>query len=136
MSSEQMRKNVQGFFASNFTGVEASNIAWDNVNFQIPTTPWIRFGIQNTVANQVSTGGPSIKIRRGAIVFFQIFVPRGETTLVADNLADQIINVLECVSLSTGETFRAASKTEVGITDDWYQLNVSIPFYYDDQRSI
>lgn len=137
MSFEAARKNIMAHFSSNFSGVAADKIAWDNVAFKPVTgSPWVRVSIQGNLNNFASIGGPSIKVRRLGIVFVQVFVPEGTGTLVADQLADDIADALEAKQLLTGETFQASTKTEAGANNGWYQLNVSTPFYFDEQRTL
>jgi hypothetical protein len=137
MSFESIRKNIQSYFLANFTGVSADKIAWDNVDFEIPeNTSWIRFSVQTLIADFVSVGGANVKVRSRGIVFVQVFVPRATSTLNIDVISDQISSVLEAVQLSTGETFSAVTKNDIGQSEGWYQVNLSIPFYYDYHRGL
>lgn len=137
MSYEQVRKDVQEFFSENFTGVEAEKIAWDNVSFTpVNGEAWVRVSLQHNISNMVSVGGPNVKIRRFGILFVQVFVPEGNGTALAEQIADNVATTLEAKQMDTGLTFQETTKREVGVGAGWYQVNVSTPFYYDDNRAV
>jgi len=133
MSFENARKNLQKYISDNFTGVASNQIAWDNVEFK-PTigTAWLRVSIQNTISDFVGLSGPSVRTRRRGLIFFQIFTPEGTGTLLADQIADDLANNFEALSLYTGEILSAVTKNEIGVSKSWNQTNVSLPFYYDE----
>lgn len=135
MSFEQVRINIQKHLSENFDEVAATAIAWDNVKFQ-PTigTPWVRFSIQGNISNFVSIGGVNVKTRRLGLLFAQVFIPEGTGTLRANQIADAVKTVVEATQLATGENFKAATQIEIGNSSaGWYQVNVSVPFHYDEQ---
>jgi hypothetical protein len=132
MSYEQKRKDIQSHFNTNFTGVASDKIAWDNVKFDIPTddTAWVRISVQHNTSNYVSFG-PSRLTRREGIVFVQIFVPEGSTTLEASQIVDNAVAVFETKLLS-GVVFQSGDVREVGVSEGWFQINISVPFYFND----
>lgn len=132
MSYEQNRKDIQGFFSTNFTTLNSDKIAWDNVGFSIPEdkSEWVRVSIQNNVSNYVSIG-PNRRTRRRGIVFIQIFVPENSETLVCSQIIDDIVNIFETKILS-GTVFQSPNVREIGASRGWFQVNISVPFYFDD----
>lgn len=132
MSYEQNRKDIQAFFATHFTGVAAGKIAWDNVHFDIPgdLSAWVRLSIQYNNSNYVSTGA-SQRVRRFGIVFLQIFVAEDTETLLASQIADNAVAVFE-TRLLNGVVFESPNVTNASNDAGWYQLNIAIPFYFDD----
>ncbi|RTL04573.1 hypothetical protein EKK58_10255 [Candidatus Dependentiae bacterium] len=131
MNYEQARKAIQGFFSSNFTALNANKIAWDNVAFQIPKTKeaWIRFSIQNNISGYKSFGKSKLTRREG-IIFIQIFTPENTETLQASQLTDSITSIFE-TKLLGGVTFQSPDAREAGISEGWFQINISVPFYFD-----
>lgn len=136
MSYEQKRKDIQGFFATYFTALAATKIAWDNVDFEIPSdkSSWCRFSVQHNVSNFVSFG-PNRRTRRQGIIFVQIFVIENSETLVASQLTDAVVNVFETKQLG-GVVFESPDVREAGVSRGWFQVNISVPFYYDDITSL
>lgn len=137
MSFENIRKNIQSYFQSNFNHLNFDKIAWDNVDFNIPVNEdWLRFSVQTITSDIVSVGSSSIKIRNQGMIFIQIFVYRSTSTLNSDIIADRICDIFEGVQLITGETFSSARKNDVGQSEGWFQTNLSIPFYYDKVKNL
>lgn len=136
MTYEANRKSIQGFFSSNFSGVAANKIAWDNVDFTIPDdeSAWVRCSVQHNGSNFVSFG-PNRRTRRLGIVFIQIFVPENSETLIASQLTDNVVDVFETNSLG-GVVFESPDVREAGVTRGWYQVNISVPFYFDDITTV
>lgn len=136
MSYEQKRKDIQKFFADNFTGVATDKIAWDNVSFDIPKQeePWVRLSIQNNISDYVSTG-PNRRTRRKGLVFVQIFVPENSETLISSQLCDDVVDIFE-TKLLNGVVFFSPNVREIGNSDGWYQVNISVDFYFDDITTI
>ena len=135
MSYEQARKDLQGHFANNFTELPSTKIAWDNVEFTPPNnSEWIRVSMQNVNSEYVSIG-ESRNTRRFGLLFFQIFIPENSQTLKMTEIIDKIVEVFETKTLS-GFTFDPPNVNEVGITENWFQTNISVSFYYDEVISI
>ncbi len=136
MSYEQKRKDIQSFFSSNFLILDTEKIAWDNVAFSIPedNSSWIRFSIQHIDSNYVSLG-PNRRTRREGIVFIQVFIPSESNTLLATQIADEIAEIFETKTLS-GVVFKSPTIREVGVDKKWFQLNATVPFYYDEITTI
>lgn len=132
MSYEQKRKDIQGFFSTYFTGVSADKIAWDNVEFSIPEdkSSWVRMSVQNNISNYVSFG-PNRRTRRSGIIFIQIFVPENSETLIVSQLTDDIVEVFE-TKLLNGVIFESPDVREIGVSNGWFQTNISVSFYFDD----
>lgn len=137
MSFEQIRKDIQTYFSATFTGVGATKIAWDNVTFTpVSGEAWVRVSIQHTLSDMISTGGANVKIRRRGIMFVQIFIPEGGGTALAEQIADNVGLTLEAHMLPSGVTFQETTKVDAGVSNGWYQVNTSTPFYYDENRAV
>lgn len=136
MGYEAARKSIQGFFSDNFTGVAATKIAWDNVEFRVPTdaSSWVRFSLQHNISNYVSLGRNRLTRRRG-LVFVQVFVPENSETLIASQIVDDVVDVFETNALS-GVVFESPNVREIGTNGGWFQINISVPFYYDDVTTV
>lgn len=131
MSYEQARKDIQDHISDNFTYLSSDKIAWDNVEYNPkPNENWIRVSIQNNISEQVSFG-PTVRIRRSGIVLIQIFVLKNNTTLEVNKITDALVNVFE-VKNCPGVTFFSPRVNEIGISEGWFQTNISVPFYFDD----
>jgi hypothetical protein len=132
MSYEAARKAIQGHFSTYFTALAATKIAWDNVDFTIPTdeSAWVRFSVQNNISGYKSFGRSKLTRREG-IIFIQVFVPENTQTLLSSQIADNIVSIFETKLLS-GISFQSPNVREAGVSNGWYQVNISVPFYFDD----
>lgn len=139
MSYKDVQKNIEQYFLANLVSLDSDQIDYDNVGFDpTPGTPWIRLKIECAVAAKfISTGGASVLKRNSGFVMVQVFTEEGKGTSQSNSMCDEILNILEAGSLPTGETFESGYKVDVGNDNaGWYQTNVVIPFYYDEQRSL
>lgn len=135
MSYEQNRKDIESFFVANFSGVSSDKIAWDNSEFTIPLdgSEWVRVSIQNTNSSYVSFG-PNSRIRRNGILFVQIFGPENSETVTINQIIDNVTDVFE-TNLLAGVVFQSPNVNELGVNEGWFQVNVSVPFYFDDIKT-
>jgi len=132
MSFASARKNLQAYFSENFSGVPASQIAWDNVRFTpIKGEPWVRVNIQNNVSDFVAFNGSSVLNRVKGLLFIQVFTPEGEGTLESDVICDDVTSTLQGTQLASGESISSVSKNELGSSNGWFQVNMIAEFYYD-----
>lgn len=132
MSYESAIKAIQGHFATHFTDLSATRIAWDNVSFDVPKDklPWVRFSVQPNGSSYKSFGKSRLT-RRVGIIFIQLFTIENSETLIASQLTDKIVAVFETKLLS-GVTFQSPDARPAGISNGWYQYNIAVPFYFDD----
>jgi len=96
--------------------------------------PWARVYVRHTSSDQSSLGAVGQRrFTRYGIVTVQVFVPAGKQGLVrADRLGKVALDAFEGEETSTGDVwFRSALCREVGVVDDWYQMNVTAEFTYD-----
>lgn len=119
----------------NTSWANATPIAWPNLNFTPPNpqVPWIRLFISDGDSNQIDLGANPATIRYAGLIFIQVFTKVDEGDAEALQLADSAKNIFHnwC-----GETVRCrAAKVKVIGNDGfgWYQINVAIPFYRDEQ---
>ena len=136
MSYEQARKDIQGHIATYLTAVDSTKIAWDNVKFNIPTdkSEWCRVSVQNNISNHKSFG-PNKRTRREGIIFVQVFCIENTNTLSLNQITDNVVEIFETKLLS-GVKFQSPNVNEVGVSDGWFQVNISVPFYFDDITTI
>ena len=111
-------------------------IAWPNVLFDPPNpaAPWMRFTTKEGEARRLSIGGGLKNYRHPGVVTLQLFdalnVGDGDLTI----LADQAAAIFQSWA---GVDVVCQTATVKTIGDDdrgWYQINVVIPFYWDDLK--
>ncbi len=120
-------------FNSNFTGVAADRIAFDNEEFNTPTSgEWVRLVVRNIGRLQNTLGKPgNRKFRSTALVLVQVFVDVNTGVKQSDALAKEAANIFEGVSFS-GLDFQSAVPRETGPDGKWYQSTVEAEFDYDE----
>ncbi len=127
MSFESARQYIEEHFSSGWLD---TSIAYENVSFSPEEgTPWVRLTILDADSRQVSMGSTKLYRNNGVIVV-QIFVPENTGTGDARSMADQVAAIFRGTQFN-GITCRAPSPRRVGTANGWYQLNVSIPFFFD-----
>lgn len=107
-------------------------VQYDNApEFQQPEGErWCRMNLLAGESNQAEMG--AVKTHRNlGVMMVQIFIPLGEGTKPATDLADFIKTKFRSLSFS-GVVFRTPSRITVGRREGVYQLNVSCPFFADE----
>lgn len=104
-------------------------VDYDNGKFT-PTagTPYIRLQIEFAGSDQISVGG----LERGVgLIYVSIFVTKGDGSRAATTLADTIRTLFKN-QYDDGVRYLASYLQRVGEQNEWYQLNVLIPFKSDE----
>lgn len=91
---------------------------------------WIRTIILWDDQHQVETGAVP-RWRQEGILVSEIRVPLGEGDSAARVLADVVVTAFRGVSFNS-ITFRSPQPRRVGRVGNWWQFNVSCPFYIDE----
>lgn len=95
---------------------------------------WARITVRHAFSNQRSFGGIGQRIfTRAGRVMVQIFVPAGKQGLVlADRLGKVATDAFEGDETAAGSIwFRNVTYSEIGIDNNWFQVNVGLDFEYD-----
>lgn len=129
MTFEAMSNTIRSRFHTLIAVAETVDVHYDNEIKNKPADKiWIRLNILPGQTTQVQIGAT---YRTVGIVIAQIFLPLGRGTKNLHSMADKVKTAFRAVTVS-GVVFRAPSETNVGRTENWWQLNVTIPFYADD----
>ena len=127
MESERVAQLIRERFSESY---DRTPVAWPNKGFQPQSQePWVRLTILGGDGRQVATAGR--RLRRVGVITAQVFVPEGSGDRKAHEIADAVAGIFEAMTLE-GVRFRAADLEHVGADGGWYQLNVSIPFEWDE----
>jgi len=104
-------------------------IDWDNVEFTpVRGVSFVRLQTEWTDTNSVSVGG---RDRGEGYVNLSIFVPANTGTEVVSKMADDISIIYN--KWSTGDLkFHVARTVRIGQQEQWYRLDVLVPFTYDE----
>lgn len=110
---------------ANFPAVPVS---YPNAPFDPPeNTEWVRVSIANGNSAQRTIGGTSNSWRANGFFTVQIFVPLGTSTGTAANIADSVSSWFRGADTDHVQ-FRNITVTELGASQGWYQVNVSVSF--------
>lgn len=122
MGIESDRAIIEQLLASNWA---TTDIAWDNVQY-VPVigTSYITAKIASG-EDQFSTVQSYKQI---GLLVIQIFVPENVGSATARGYADTLAGFFRRVSQS-GIDFRLPTTTIVGISNGWYQINLSVPYH-------
>ena len=108
-------------------------IAWPNVNFTPPSGAWVRFNVLDGEGSWRSIGSPGSNLAGYVgVVVIQVFVPllSGEST--ARDYADDAAEIFQGQVISGIRFSLATFSLSNSVANDWYQMNVSIPFRRDE----
>lgn len=126
---------------------EAFTTAWKNANPTFPIayedaaapgafTPWARFSLRHNRGEQEALANPlgSRLFFRDGILLVQIFTPSGEGLTRSYDLAKVAADAFEGRKTPGGVWFRSVRIREVGPDGNWYQLNVTADFQYNEVK--
>lgn len=127
------RQAIEGRLA---TGWNATPIRWENVPFPEQAAPYVALFILDGDGLQISCGDIALR-RWPGIIVMQVFVPEDKGTQLAKSYADQLGAIFDRATFSSGQSgtirCRIPSILSVGITNNWQQVNVRVPFIRDKQ---
>ena len=127
---------------------QGRRITFDNEKFNEPTDGrWVRLAVRHTDRLQDTLGGEGDRrFRSSGSVFVQVFTEVGDRMLVADCIAQAIVDVFDAVTFNVEPnefrevdptpslTFEAATSRESGAEGKWNMVIVEAPFSYDEIR--
>lgn len=131
----EARERIYGDFITGWGAT--SDFTFDNEDFKAPaSSPWARVAIRHTARAQESLGPVNgRKFESTGSVFIQCFSPLDGGRTAADTLAAAAQGIFEGKHLlPEGIRFTGSAITEVGPTEDWYQINVEAFFTYTETK--
>ena len=120
----------------------AAMVALENQPFDTDIDePWVRLSVRHFDAEQETMGAAGNRqfLRSGSVIV-QVFVPYGLGVTRAQQIAQQVRDLYEGEALPVigADTerlrFFAGSTIEIGQSDGFYQVNVELPFDYNEQK--
>lgn len=136
MSFELLRSAVTGMFIEGYkiTGNPFSPASYPNQPFVEPTSErWIRFSIQTGTTIPASIG--QTMSRTPGVLYIQIFIPTGQGSLPANQIADKIASFVNFAQLTPAIghdiTFELVSLSFTQDVDPWSEWLASCQFRYD-----
>lgn len=114
-----------------WTGATTAPLTLENEKFDPPAdAAWGRGVVRHFNREQESLGGiGNRKFESTGQCVVQCFGPLNDGTSPADALAVIVIDALEGKTIS-GVRFFGATPREIGVTEDWFQINVEADFTY------
>ena len=136
--SETLERQVLAQVLSDYAGSAVIPVNWPNRVFDKPLSgPWMRFTVIDAKSNQVETGSSRNTNRVLGSLIIQIFVPDDTGDGQALEIAQEVGSayrqkVLNFPDGSGLVRTRNPTVRGIGVSDSFYQVNVSIPFHRDD----
>lgn len=134
-TTPEARERIYALFLADFTATAA--VTFDGEKYDPPDAgDWVRLSIRHQARAQESLGGVGRrKFESVGSVIVQCFIPLDSGRSAADTLAEDARSVFEGKHLQPeGIRFTSAAITEVGATEDWYQINVEAFFTYTETK--
>lgn len=124
---------------SRFQSIWGSTTRWTtdgDVSFTPPTNAaWVRLNVRSSESEQVSLGNTP-RFRHYGVIIFQVFVPitkQGFGARTAYSHADTIAGAFRNVNFGSPVIYcRAPNAINIGERDGWYQVNLEVPYYWDE----
>ena len=128
---EDLGNVIRERFKVQIADVHSLITQYDNQVLDTPSNVmWARLEIDDDETEQVDFGSSSKRYRTKGIAVVKLFQPLGEGDKDIREMADFILSEFRTVT-DTGVVFVTPRKVTVGRRDDFWQVNVIIPFYYD-----
>ena len=127
MTSKAETIAIESRFATNFT---VCPVKYSNVKYQpTPRQAWanIKVVIADSIKAEIGGG----LHRNAGIIGVNIYEPINTGTVAGKEKADNAASVFRDAAFS-GITCRSPKITEVGEIDEWYVINMSVPFFRDE----
>ena len=126
MSFEALRVSIESRMNTYWS---TTVVAYENVPFSPPDTPWIRLTV--LVGTGETSGhagdGTTVEVRDTGVISIQVFVPEGSGTALSKQYVDSLIAIYEHTRFD-GILAYTASPVPVGVNNGWHQTNITIPF--------
>ncbi len=126
---------IMAFFTTAWaaTGLIA---VYQNVEGAKPTAQvaWARPSLQHGPGGQVALTGAlgTNRFDRTGILTVQIFIPNGQGLSQGYILGKVVADAFEGKATASQVWFRNYRITEIGPSDEWFQLNATVEFSYDE----
>jgi len=132
MSTQTIASTIRSRFKTLIATPHSLPTQYDNENETKQTDLWCRLSILFGDSFQASIGAPSSnRYRDTGVVVAQLFLPLGKGDKQLYQTAGYIKTAFKSVSVS-GVVFRTPSVKRVGRSENFWQVNVSCPFYADE----
>lgn len=119
--------SIESRFSSAFT---ACSVKYSNVNFRpVPGTAWAELHVI-VADSQHAEVGASLH-RNVGLISVNIYEPRGHGTAEGKYKADKAAAVFRSQQFD-GITCYSPKVVEVGEIEEWYVINMSVPYYRDE----
>jgi hypothetical protein len=136
MNFNEAEAEIRAFFEDAWGGASPiTPIQWPDVKKPVPDAQtWVRFTCQETDGRQASIGSPgSNRFRHFGLITIQIFQPEGQASKDARTKATTALGAFMGAKTDGGIYFYDAYARQVGNDGNgFYQINVIVPFYYDE----
>jgi hypothetical protein len=105
-------------------------VAWENIAFKAPNnSAWVRLNVLNGSSSYRAINGLK---RHLGLVIVQIFVPVNSGTSFARKYADTVVQIFDNKSFND-VVCNVPTVETIGTGGIWHQLNVTIPYWRDEQ---
>lgn len=132
MSLETLITTLTSFYATNVEESLSIPTTYDNAPVKnVRKDVWARFSILTGDSFQRQMGSGKFR-RTPGIVMIQLFIDRNQGTGKLFRTADQILPFFTHANVG-GVKFLTGSVANIGDDKSHYQLNLSCPFFYDDE---
>lgn len=131
--NQDMNKLMRARYKAKVVDLEDVPTQYDNQSdFAKPdNADWVRMNIRPAASVQVDICPGKPRSRTTGSIIFQVFSPIGKGDASAMKLADRIKSAFRMVT-ADGIVYSEPTITTVGVTQAWWQVNVTCPFQYDE----
>jgi hypothetical protein len=140
-SVQDARDDILTFFKTAWDAQTAPvpPVVYDNIAGEHPAdgSAWLRVSVQHGESYQATVGGDpgNRRFRNPGMFVAQIFTPTGAGTALADMYAQILKATFEGQrTKGDGAFFYNVRSKEIGQNDNWWQVNFTAEFQWDEVR--
>lgn len=129
---------ILAFFQTGWDLISSNpTLVYADVSADVPagTVTWGRISVQMVDSDQVTLSGATgtKRFTRRGLVSIELRAPFGDGSTVADDLAQEVVNILEANGSTAPDEvlFRRVRAIDIGQDGPWKQTNVLADFEFD-----
>jgi len=139
MSRKEVQKELEKEFINKWK--DQARIAYQNQDLKVnkevkpeeALSPWVRFSVLMGAGEQVAMGSAAVQYRYVGVIAVQVFTAEGTGAQTNRDICDDVADIFRSKQIdSQNISCQTPDIVEVGTDGGWWQVNVEIPFYWDE----
>lgn len=126
MSLDSLRQTIEVHLSTNFTSYP---IKYENIPFDAPdNASWVACHIKRNILPTPELDTATYEIK--GLLILQVFTPLNSGMVTSNTITNTLAGLYNNSKAIASLWFDDADITDVGKSDVWYQVNISVPFTF------